>query len=97
MLLACSWRAIKCAVVELGGISLEFIQDSSEDGMMAQFIKEKGDAVILGVGHEAHHIAAPVANAGNVGHRAVGIERIASTDRFAIDEYQKLFDPTTLP
>ena len=36
---------IKCAVVELGGISLEFIQDSSEDGMMAQFIKEKGDAI----------------------------------------------------
>jgi methylmalonyl-CoA/ethylmalonyl-CoA epimerase len=36
---------IKCAVVELGGISLEFIQDSSEDGMMARFIKEKGDAI----------------------------------------------------
>ena len=36
---------IKCTVVELGGISLEFIQDSSEDGMMARFIKEKGDAI----------------------------------------------------
>jgi methylmalonyl-CoA/ethylmalonyl-CoA epimerase len=24
---------------------LEFIQDSSEDGMMARFIKEKGDAI----------------------------------------------------
>jgi len=36
---------IKCAVVELGGISLEFIQDSSEDGMMAKFIREKGDAI----------------------------------------------------
>jgi methylmalonyl-CoA/ethylmalonyl-CoA epimerase len=36
---------MKCAVVELGGISLEFIQDSSDDGMMAQFIKEKGDAI----------------------------------------------------
>jgi methylmalonyl-CoA/ethylmalonyl-CoA epimerase len=38
-------KKIKCAVVELGGISLEFIQDSSEDGMMARFIKEKGDAI----------------------------------------------------
>ena len=36
---------MKCAVVKLGGISLEFIQDSSDDGMMAQFIKEKGDAI----------------------------------------------------
>jgi methylmalonyl-CoA/ethylmalonyl-CoA epimerase len=38
-------KKIKCAVVELGGIALEFIQDSSEDGIMAQFIKEKGDAI----------------------------------------------------
>ena len=38
-------KKIKCAVVELDGISLEFIQDSSEDGMMARFIKEKGDAI----------------------------------------------------
>lgn len=38
-------KKMKCAVVELGGIALEFIQDSSEDGMMAQFIKEKGDAI----------------------------------------------------
>jgi methylmalonyl-CoA/ethylmalonyl-CoA epimerase len=38
-------KKIKCAVVELGGISLEFIQDSSDDGMMARFIKEKGDAI----------------------------------------------------
>ena len=40
-----SEKKLKCAVVELGGITLEFIQDSSEDGMMAQFIKEKGDAI----------------------------------------------------
>ena len=40
-----SEKKMKCAVVELGGIALEFIQDSSEDGMMAQFIKEKGDAI----------------------------------------------------
>lgn len=38
-------KKMKCAVVEFGGIALEFIQDSSEDGMMAQFIKEKGDAI----------------------------------------------------
>jgi methylmalonyl-CoA/ethylmalonyl-CoA epimerase len=38
-------KKMKCAVVELGGVALEFIQDSSEDGMMAQFIKEKGDAI----------------------------------------------------
>jgi methylmalonyl-CoA/ethylmalonyl-CoA epimerase len=40
-----SEKKMKCAVVELGGIALEFIQDSSEDGMMAQFIKEKGDGI----------------------------------------------------
>ena len=40
-----SEKTMKCAVVELGGIALEFIQDSSEDGMMARFIKEKGDAI----------------------------------------------------
>ena len=40
-----SEKKMKCAVVELGGIALEFIQDSSEDGIMAQFIKEKGDGI----------------------------------------------------
>ena len=40
-----SEKKMKCAVVELGGIALEFIQDSSEDGMMALFNKEKGDAI----------------------------------------------------
>ena len=38
-------KKIKCAVVELGGISLEFIQDSSDDGMMARFVKDKGDTI----------------------------------------------------
>jgi methylmalonyl-CoA/ethylmalonyl-CoA epimerase len=38
-------KKMKCAVVEFGGIGLEFIQDSSEDGMMAEFIKEKGDGI----------------------------------------------------
>ena len=40
-----SGQEMKCAVVELGGIALEFIQDSSEDGIMARFFKEKGDAI----------------------------------------------------
>ena len=40
-----SEKTMKCAVVEMGGIALEFIQDSSEDGMMARFIKEKGDGI----------------------------------------------------
>lgn len=38
-------KKIKCAVVEVGGISLEFIQDSSDEGMMARFIKDRGDAI----------------------------------------------------
>ena len=38
-------KQIKCAVVEVGGISLEFIQDSSDEGMMARFIKDRGDAI----------------------------------------------------
>ncbi|MGD2036718.1 MAG: VOC family protein [Desulfobacterales bacterium] len=38
-------KKMKCAVVELGGIGLEFIQDSSHEGEMARFNKEKGDAI----------------------------------------------------
>ena len=38
-------KKMKCAVVEWGGIGLEFIQDLNEDGMMARFIKDKGDAI----------------------------------------------------
>jgi methylmalonyl-CoA/ethylmalonyl-CoA epimerase len=38
-------KKMKCAVVELGSIALEFIQDSSEEGMLAQFIREKGDGI----------------------------------------------------
>jgi methylmalonyl-CoA/ethylmalonyl-CoA epimerase len=38
-------KKMKCAVVELGGIGLEFIQDSSQEGTMAKFNKEKGDAI----------------------------------------------------
>jgi len=36
---------MRCAVVEWDGMGLEFIQDSSDKGMMAQFNKEKGDAI----------------------------------------------------
>ena len=38
-------KKMKCAVVELGGIGLEFIQDSSHEGTMARFNKENGDAI----------------------------------------------------
>jgi methylmalonyl-CoA/ethylmalonyl-CoA epimerase len=38
-------KKMKCAVVELGGIGLEFIQDSSHEGTMAKFNKENGDAI----------------------------------------------------
>jgi methylmalonyl-CoA/ethylmalonyl-CoA epimerase len=38
-------KKMKCAVVELGGIGLEFIQDSSDEGTMAQFNEKNGDAI----------------------------------------------------
>jgi methylmalonyl-CoA/ethylmalonyl-CoA epimerase len=38
-------KKMKSAVVEFGGIGLEFLQDLSEDGMMARFNKEKGDGI----------------------------------------------------
>jgi methylmalonyl-CoA epimerase len=38
-------KKMKSAVVELGPIALEFIQDLSEDGMMARFNREKGDGI----------------------------------------------------
>ena len=39
---------MKCAVVEMNGVGLEFIEDSSEDGQFAVFVKKRGNAV--------HHI-----------------------------------------
>ena len=36
---------MKCAVVETKGVSLEFLQDSSDEGSMARFNREKGDAI----------------------------------------------------
>ena len=38
-------KKMKCAVVETKGIALEFLQDNSDDGLMARFIREKGDAI----------------------------------------------------
>jgi methylmalonyl-CoA/ethylmalonyl-CoA epimerase len=38
-------KKMKCAVVETKGVALEFLQDNSDDGLMARFIREKGDAI----------------------------------------------------
>lgn len=35
----------KCAVVEIRGLALEFLQDTSDDGLMAKFVREKGDSI----------------------------------------------------
>ena len=38
-------RQMKVALVQLGPISLEFLQDDSENGMLAKFIRDKGDGI----------------------------------------------------
>jgi len=38
-------KNMKCAVVEMNGVALEFLEDSSEDGFLAKFNREKGDAI----------------------------------------------------
>jgi methylmalonyl-CoA/ethylmalonyl-CoA epimerase len=38
-------KKMKCAVVETKGVSLEFIQDDNDDGLMARFSRGKGDAI----------------------------------------------------
>ena len=38
-------KKMKCAVVELNGVALEFLQDNSEDGFLAKFQRERGDAI----------------------------------------------------
>ena len=38
-------KKMKCAVVELNGMSLEFLQDDSEDGFLGKFHRERGDAI----------------------------------------------------
>ena len=36
---------MKCAVVEVHGVALEFLQDDSRDGFLAKFNREKGDSI----------------------------------------------------
>ncbi len=38
-------KKMKCAVVELNGVALEFLQDDSDDGFLGKFNREKGDAI----------------------------------------------------
>jgi methylmalonyl-CoA/ethylmalonyl-CoA epimerase len=38
-------KKMRCAVVETKGVSLEFLQDDSENGFMGRFNREKGDGI----------------------------------------------------
>ncbi len=38
-------RKAKVALLDLGGAKLEFIQDDSEDGLLARFVREKGEGI----------------------------------------------------
>jgi methylmalonyl-CoA epimerase len=38
-------KKMRCAVVETKGVSLEILQDNSDNGFMARFNREKGDAI----------------------------------------------------
>jgi len=38
-------KKMKCSVVETKGVALEFLQDNSDDGLLARFIRGKGDAI----------------------------------------------------
>jgi len=38
-------KKMKCAVVQLNGVALEFLQDNSEDGFLAKFQRERGNAI----------------------------------------------------
>jgi methylmalonyl-CoA/ethylmalonyl-CoA epimerase len=38
-------KRIKCAVVEIKGVTLELLQDDSESGFLGRFRSEKGDAI----------------------------------------------------
>jgi len=38
-------KKMKCAVVEMNGVALEFLQDNSEDGFLGKFNRENGDAI----------------------------------------------------
>jgi len=38
-------KKMKCAVVEVNGVSLEFLQDDSQDGFLAEFARKNGDSI----------------------------------------------------
>ena len=38
-------KRMKCAVVEVNGIALEFLQDNSENGFLGRYAAEKGNAI----------------------------------------------------
>jgi methylmalonyl-CoA/ethylmalonyl-CoA epimerase len=38
-------KKMKCAVVEVNGVALEFLQDDSEDGFLGQFVRKNGDSI----------------------------------------------------
>jgi methylmalonyl-CoA/ethylmalonyl-CoA epimerase len=38
-------KKMKCALVEVNGVALEFLQDKSEDGFLGRFTTEKGDGI----------------------------------------------------
>lgn len=38
-------KKAKVALLELGGVELEFIEDDSEEGELARFVRERGDSI----------------------------------------------------
>jgi methylmalonyl-CoA epimerase len=38
-------KKMKCAVVEMEGVALEFLEDNNENGFLARFNREKGDGI----------------------------------------------------
>ena len=38
-------KKMKCAVVEMNGFALEFLQDNSENGFLRKFHQERGDSI----------------------------------------------------
>ena len=38
-------KKMKCAVVEMNGVALKFLEDNSEDGFLGKFQREKGDSI----------------------------------------------------
>ncbi|CAB1063054.1 hypothetical protein D1BOALGB6SA_7837 [Olavius sp. associated proteobacterium Delta 1] len=38
-------KKMKCAVVEMNGVALEFLEDNSQDGFLGKFNRERGDSI----------------------------------------------------